>query len=326
MSRLLITRRIFGEAIAVLDKSDIEYLHNEADTPLQTWQIHETAPDAEALICLLTDKIDADLMDGLPKLKVISNVAVGYDNIDVKAASERNIIVTNTPDVLTDCTADLTFALLLSVARNIVAADGYMRSGQFKGWELFQPHLGTDVHGKMLGIVGMGRIGAAVARRASLGFRMQVIYTDAASRPELESELGARRVSFSELLEQSDFLTIHTPLTSQTRHLFSLREFEQMKRSAFIINTARGPIIKEVDLVKALEEGLIRGAALDVFEHEPEIHAGLARLRDRLVVVPHIGSATFETRRRMSVMAAENSIAALQGTIPPNALNPEAWQ
>jgi len=326
MTRVLVTRRIFDEAIALLEKAKLDFFHNEADASMSPTEMQSKAPDAEALICLLTDKVDAGLMDALPRLKVISNVAVGYDNIDVAAASERGIVVTNTPDVLTNGTADLAFALLLSAARNIPEADQYMRSGQYKGWELFQPHLGYDVFGKTLGIVGLGRIGAAVARRGALGFNMKVIYTDALSRPDIDDELGARRVSFTELLEQSDFVSIHTPYTPQTRHLFTEREFALMKRSAFIINTARGPIVKESDLVDALKKGLIRGAALDVFEHEPAIDPELAGIRQRVVVVPHIGSATFETRRKMSVLAAENSIKALQGVCPPNAVNPEAWK
>jgi glyoxylate reductase len=325
MTKVLITRRIFDEAIDLLQEKGIGYFHNEIDAPMTLDQIIAKGADAEALICLLTDKVDGRLMDGLPRLKVISNVAVGYDNIDVQAATDRGIAVTNTPDVLTECTADLAFALLLSVARNVAEADHYMRSGRFKGWELFQPHLGTDVHGKVLGIVGMGRIGAAVGRRGALGFGMKLLYADAVSRPELEAELGARKVTFPELLAQSDFVSVHTPYTADTHHLFTLREFKLMNPFSFIINTARGPIIKEKDLVEALKTGLIRGAALDVFENEPEIDQELARLRKGVLVVPHIGSATFETRRRMSVLATENSIAALSGKLPPNLLNPAAW-
>jgi len=264
-------------------------------------------------------------MDSLPDLKVVANVAVGFDNIEVPAASRRGILVTNTPDVLTECTADLTFALLLALARRIVDADQYMRAGRFQGWELFQPHLGVDVYGKTLGIVGLGRIGAAVARRGALGFGMEIVYTANGRRLELEKELSARFVSFDELLARSDFVSIHTPLTSQTRHLFTLTQFAQMKPTAFLINTARGPIVKEADLVQALNERLIGGAALDVFEAEPHLHPGLVELTGRTVVVPHIGSATVETRRRMSVMAVQNAIAVLQGQLPPNAVNPEVW-
>jgi glyoxylate reductase len=326
MSRVYITRRIFDEAIALLEQAGLAYDHNVADTPLTSSQIRKEAAEAEALVCLLTDRIDAELMAALPDLKVVANVAVGYDNIDVSAASSRGILVTNTPDVLTECTADLTFALLLAAARQIVAADHYMRSGQFQGWELFQPHLGVDVYGKTLGIVGLGRIGAAVARRGALGFGMQVIYTANHPRPQLEKELNARLVPFPQLLEQGDFVSIHTPLTPKTHHLFTMDEFAQMKPTSILINTARGPIVDEADLVQALDEGVIGGAALDVFEEEPQMHPGLARLTGRTVVVPHIGSATVETRRRMSLMAVQNAISVLHGRPAPNAVNPEVWQ
>jgi lactate dehydrogenase-like 2-hydroxyacid dehydrogenase len=209
---------------------------------------------------------------------------------------------------------------LLAAARRIVEADAYMRAGKFAGWELFQPHLGLDVYGKTLGIVGMGRIGTAVARRAALGFNMNVLYSDNNPKPEVEQELGAQHVSFPDLLRWSDFVSIHTPLTPQTRHLFTLDAFRQMKSSAILINTARGPIVKEADLVQALEQGLIAGAGLDVYEEEPQAHPGLARL-PQVIMVPHIGSATTETRRRMAIMAAQNVVAVLAGERPLNPVN-----
>ena len=320
MAKIVITRKIFDEAIALLNEANLEYEHNQADMPLRLPEMQAQLVEAEAIVCLLTDRIDAQVMDAAPRLKIIANVAVGYDNIDVAAATERGIIVTNTPDVLTECTADLTFALLLAAARRIVDADAYMRAGKFEGWELFQPHLGVDVYGKTLGIVGMGRIGTAVARRAALGFNMNVIYTANSLKPEAERELGAQLVSFPDLLSQSDFITIHTPLTPQTHHLFQLNEFRQMKPSAILINTARGPVVKEADLVQALEQGLIAGASLDVYEEEPKAHSGLAQL-PQVVMLPHIGSATTETRRQMAVMAAQNVVAVLGGVRPLNPVN-----
>ncbi|MCA9978186.1 MAG: D-glycerate dehydrogenase, partial [Anaerolineales bacterium] len=236
------------------------------------------------------------------------------------AATERGIIVTNTPGAMTECTADLAFALILATARHIVAADVYMRAGQFTGWELFQPHLGVELAGKTLGIVGMGRIGTAVARRAALGFKMNVLYTANSPKLEAEKELGAELVSFPDLLRQSDFITVHTPLTPQTRHLFTLNEFRQMKPSVIFINTARGPVVKEADLVQALEQGLIAGAGLDVYEAEPKAHSGLAPL-PQVVMLPHIGSATTETRRRMAIMAAQNVVNVLGGQGPINPIN-----
>jgi len=323
MTDVFITRKIFPEAIALLDQAHLSYHHDNQDTCLNTEQIQAEIGQAKALICLLTDKIDAAIMDAAPHLKVIANVAVGYDNIDVEAASERGIVVTNTPDVLTEATADLAFTLILAVARRIPEADQYMRTGQFNGWELFQPHLGSDVYGKTLGIVGMGRIGTAVARRGALGFGMNVLYTATHPKPEVETELDANFVSLPELLGQSDFISLHVPLMPETVHLLTMREFQLMKQSAFVINTARGPIIKEDDLVSAIEQGIIQGAGLDVFEHEPKIHTGLAKLEKHVVVVPHIGSATVETRRRMSMVATKNVVVTLAGKTPPNALNPE---
>ncbi len=317
MAQIFITRKIFDEAIALLDEAGLDYWHNEADSPLNLSGMAAQLAEAEAIVCLLTDKIDAQVMDAAPKLKIIANTAVGYDNIDVAAATERGIIVTNTPGVLTECTADLTFALLLAAARRIVEADAYMRAGKFAGWELFQPHLGVDVYGKTLGIVGMGRIGTAVARRAALGFNMKILYTANNPKPEIERELGAQFVSLPDLLRQSDFVSIHTPLSAQTRHLFTLAEFHQMQPHAILINTARGPIVKEADLVQALQRGLIGGAGLDVFEEEPIAHPDLAGLPN-VVMVPHIGSATTETRRRMAMMAVENVTAVLSGRGPIN--------
>ena len=320
MTRILITRRIFAAATALLAEAGLDYWHNEADTPLSLPEMSPRLTAAEAIISLLTDKIDAPVMDAAPQLKIIANVAVGYDNIDVAAAMERGILVTNTPGAMTECTADLALALILAVARRIVEADAFMRAGQFTGWELFQPHLGVELVGKTLGIVGMGRIGTAVARRAALGFNMNVLYTANSSKPEAEQKLGVKRVGFSDLLRQSDFISVHTPLTPQTRHLFTLDAFRQMKPSAIFINTARGPVVKEADLVQALQAGLLAGAGLDVYEAEPLAHPALASL-PQVVMLPHIGSATTETRRRMAMMAAQNVAAVLGGERPLHPVN-----
>ncbi len=326
MPQVCVTQRIFPEAIELLESENLSHSYHESDQALDPQDLKEAVKGCEGLICLITDKVDGGLMEHAHNLKVIANVAVGYDNIDVNAASERGIIVTNTPDVLTETTADLTFALLLAAARRIPEADTYMRSGQFKEFKLYQPQIGVDVFGKTLGIVGMGRIGTAVARRGALGFGMKVLYTANSPKPEAEKELGATQVTFEKLLKESDFISINTPSTLETHHIFTLKEFKQMKRTAFLINAARGPIVKEDDLAEALESGLIQGAGIDVFEREPLIDPKLAQLKKHVVVAPHIGSASVETRRNMSLMAAQNVISALKGQCPPNALNSEVWK
>ena len=231
-------------------------------------------------------------------------------------------MVTNTPGVLTETTADLAFALLLGVARRIVEADKFTRAGRYEGWELIQPHLGVDVYGKTLGIIGMGRIGTAVAKRANRGFDMKILYCDERKNEEAEKELGAESVEFDKLLEQSDFISIHTPLTEKTRHMFSTEQFKRMKENACLINTARGPVVDEGALVKALKDGEIKGAGLDVYEEEPKIHPELAKL-DNVILLPHIGSASVETRTRMATLAAKNMVAGLNGKQPPNLVNKE---
>ena len=314
--KVLITQKIYDGAARLLDEAGLPYHYNDSDETLPPEKLQELAAEAAALVCLLPNRIDTAVLDAAPHLKIIANVAVGYDNIDVAAAAERGIIVTNTPDVLTETTADLAFALLLAIARRVVAADAYMRAGRYTRFALFPEMLGVDVYGKTLGIVGLGRIGAAVARRGALGFGMKVIYTANSDKATAEETLGARRVTFPELLAESDFISVNVPLTPQTRHMFTLTEFRQMKPSAFIINTVRGPVIKEADLAEALAQGLIRGAALDVFENEPLMHPALAQCRDRLVVTPHIGSASVETRQNMSLLAVRNVLAVLSGKRP----------
>jgi len=319
--KVFVTRRVFPEALMQLEKHGIAYEVN-AGSPLSKPELIEKVRDADGLICLLGDRIDRAVLEAGKRLRIVANVAVGYDNIDVNTATERGIMVTNTPDVLTEATADLTFGLLLAVARRIVEGDKLAREGRFHGWEL-DFLLGTDVHGKVLGIVGFGRIGQAVARRAR-GFGMQVLYYNRMQKPELEEELNVEFVDFEELLQRSDFVSIHLPLTPETQHLFGAREFDKMKPSAFLINVARGPIVDEEALVQALKGKEIAGAALDVFEHEPRVHPKLLKM-DNVVLTPHIGSAARETRIKMALTAVENVIAALEGRKPPHLVNPEVW-
>jgi len=319
--RVYISQRVFSEAQEFLKKEGITFEMNEG-AKLSKEKLIKKIQGADGLICPLSDQIDSKVLESNPRLRVVSNVGVGYDNIDVDTATKLGIMVTNTPGVLTETTADLVFALLMSVARRIVEADKFTRAGKYEGWELIQPHLGIDIYGKTLGIIGLGRIGRAVARRASKGFDMKILYYDETRNKQAESELEAEFVGFEELLERSDFISIHTPLTEKTRHMFSTSQFKKMKKSAFLINTARGPVVDEEALVRALKDGQIKGAGLDVYEEEPKIHSELVKL-DNVVLLPHIASASVETRIRIATMAAENVVAALKGKKPPNLVNKE---
>ena len=320
MNKVYISRNIFNEALDVLRKGKIEFTMNEADVPLSKRELINSARGCQGLICLLTDTIDDEVFASLPDLQIVSNVAAGYNNIDVAAAIKHGVIVTNTPGVLTETTADLAFALMICAARKIAEADKYTREGKYDGWKLKQPHLGTDIHGKTLGIIGMGSVGIALAKRSKLGFGMDIIYCDERPCKEAEDKFGAKRISFEELLKTSDFISVHVPLTDKTRHLFGAREFKKMKAGSYLINTARGPIVNEVDLVEALKNGPIAGAGLDVFEDEPRINPGLLK-HENVVLTPHIGSASYETRIRMTVMAAENMAAVLNGRPPLTRVN-----
>lgn len=294
----------------------------EEELPPAREVILQEVAEIDGLLPLLTDKIDAQVMEAGRNLKVIANLAVGYDNIDVAAATERKILVTNTPGVLTDTTADLAFSLLMSTARNIVQADGYTRDGKWKTWGpmLF---LGQDIHHATLGILGLGRIGSEMARRAQ-GFSMRVLYYDIERHQDLEQELGLEYADLETLLSESDFVTIHTPLADETRHLIGEREFSLMKSTAILINTARGQIVDQDALYQALKSKTIYAAGLDVFEEEPIAQDDPLLQLDNVTVLPHIGSASFATRSKMAVMAAENLIAGLKGERPPNLVNPEA--
>lgn len=278
-------------------------------------RLHERT---EAIVTLLDLRVDEALLSRLPRLRAVCNVAVGYDNIDVPAATRRGVQVTNTPDVLTDATADLAWALLLAAARRVAEGDRFVRAGRWKRWDWTMLR-GLDVHGKTLGVVGAGRIGQAVGRRAA-GFSMKILYTSRERKVAFERETGARRVPLERLLGESDFVSIHVALTPETRGLIGARELGLMKRTAILVNTARGPIVDEAALARALRSGRLRAAGLDVFEREPKVHPDLLKL-ENVVLCPHIGSATNETRRAMYETALRNLAAILSGRRPPNPVN-----
>jgi glyoxylate reductase len=313
MARIVCTSYLFPDQTDRLKDAGHEVWIHEGDGPIPRERLIAELADAEALICLLTDRIDRELLGAAQRLRVVANVAVGYENVDIDTASELGIVVTNTPDVLTEATADLTFALLLAAARRIAEADAAVRGGEFPAWGLDQPLTGTDVHGKTLGIVGMGRIGTAVARRGHSGFGMRILYHSRTRNASAEAEFDAEKVAFGRLLEESDFVSVHVPLTDETHHLIDRDAFARMKPSAILVNVARGSVVDEEVLVRALEAGEIAGAGIDVYEHEPDVHPGLLRLRERVVLTPHLGSATGEARRSMARLAVDNVLAVLSG-------------
>ncbi len=316
-----ITRQIPEEGITLLKNSCLTVEMNPYDRSLTYDELLQQVKGRDAILTMLSDRLDARLINDAKNLKVIANYAVGYDNIDVKAATAKGIVVTNTPGVLTDSTADMAWALLFSVTRRIVEGDKLTRAGKFTGWAPMML-LGGDLIGKTLGIVGAGRIGTAMAMR-SRGWDMRVLYTTRSSRNAiLEENLHAKRVDLETLLKESDFISIHAPLSEKTRHLIGAKKLSLMKRTAYLINTGRGAVIDEVALISALRNKRIAGAGLDVYEEEPKLKPGLAEL-DNVVLAPHLGSATVETRTKMSLMAAENIIAVLNGQKPPNCVNPE---
>jgi len=320
---VLVTKRIFPEAVDLLRRTaDVDY--NDSDDVLPPAGLIQRARGKQGIVSQLTDRFDAAQIGKLEGVRVIADVAVGFDNVDLRAATSRGILVTNTPDVLTDTTADLAFALLLAVARRLVEADRYVHSGQWRRWAI-DLLAGQDVHHQTLGILGLGRIGQAVARRAR-GFGMRILYHDARRAPApLERELGIEFVDRERLLAESDFISLHVPLGDSTRHLIGAPELRKMKRSAILVNTSRGPVVDEAALAEALAEGWIAGAGLDVFENEPQVHPRLLELSN-VVLAPHIGSASLATRRAMSMLAAENCVAALEGRRPPNLVNAGVWK
>jgi glyoxylate reductase len=272
----------------------------------------------------LTDKFTPEVLQSLDGIRVISNVAVGFDNIDVPAATRRKILVTNTPDVLTHTTADFAFALLLAAARRIVEGHHFVHSGEWTKWRI-DLLVGQDIHHRTLGLFGLGRIGQAVARRGR-GFSMRILYHDAVRAPaEVERELEAEFVPVERLLRESDFISLHVPLLQETRHMISSEQLRMMKPTAILVNTSRGPVVDEEALAQALEKRVIAGAGIDVFEREPQVHPLLLKLQN-VVLAPHIASASVDTRKKMSVMAAENVVAGVQGRRPPNLLNPEVLE
>jgi glyoxylate reductase len=317
---VLVTGNLPDSQIDRIEREHRVQVHR-LDRPMERRAVLEAIGDKQGLLSMITDAVDAELLDRASELKIIANFGVGYNNIDVPAATRRGIMVTNTPGVLTDATADLTLALMLAVARRVVEGDRRTRQGRFRFWAPFH-FLGHEITGKTLGIVGMGRIGRAVARRAT-GFDMRVLYH---TRNPLDVEEERKlKVNFSDLkalLQEADFVSLHTPLTSQTRHLIGKQELAWMKSDAFLINTARGAVVDEQALLESLEKGGIAGAGLDVYENEPLLTPGLERL-DNVVLLPHVGSATVETRRRMAAMAVDNLLAGLQGRMPPNCVNPD---
>ena len=321
--KVYVTRRIAQEALDMIaQNAEMELWDEELPPPYEV--ILEKAPNIDGLLSLLTDKIDANLMKSAPKLKAISNMAVGYDNIDIPEATSRGIVVGYTPGVLTETTADFAFALLMAAARRIVEADTYTRKGQWKTWEPMVL-LGQDIHRATLGLVGLGRIGMEIAKRAK-GFNMKVIYYDELRRSqEEERQLGVEYVpELSALLSQSDFVSLHVPLSPKTRHLISAAEFALMKTTAILVNTSRGPVVDQKALYEALKSHQILAAAIDVTEVEPIPLDDPLLTLDNIIIAPHIASASVATRTKMATMAAENLLAGLRGQIPPNCVNPEA--
>jgi len=316
--KVLVTGRLPDEVVALIEK-DHHVEINSQGRPMDRESLLSRVGDKEGLVCMITDRIDTELLNCAPHLKIIANYGVGFNHIDINAATERGIPVTNTPGVLTDSTADLAFALILASGRRLVEGDRKTRAGEFRFWAPLH-FLGQDITGKTLGIIGLGRIGQAVAKRAA-GFDMKVLYYN---RQRLErgeeKALNVIYASFKTLLEESDFVSLHVPLTPQTTHLIGQKELYLMKPSAYLINTSRGPVVDEKNLVEALKNQVICGAGLDVYENEPELTSGLTDLGN-VVLLPHIGSATIETRTLMAQMAAENLLAGLSGEIPPNCLN-----
>jgi glyoxylate reductase len=319
--KVYVTREMPERGLSIIqEKFEAEVWRDYAPPPKRT--IIEKAANADALATLLSDKIDAEVFDAAPKLKIVAQMAVGFDNIDVGKATKRGIYVTNTPGVLTDTTADFAWALLMAVARRVVEADTYVRSGNWKvGWHPMMMQ-GRDVYGATLGIVGLGRIGCAIAKRAK-GFDMKVLYHDVIRRPDFEKEYGIEFTEINSLFQKADFVTINVPLLKETYHLVDEKKLRLMKKTAYLINNARGPIVDEKALYKALKEGWIAGAALDVFEQEPtSIQNPLLKLNN-VVAAPHISSASYETRSRMAEMVAQNLVAFFEGKTPPNLVNPE---
>ncbi|MBX3660871.1 MAG: D-glycerate dehydrogenase [Burkholderiales bacterium] len=318
--RVLVTREVFDETLDYL-RLHCEVIDNQKDQPYAPEALAQALAGCDGLMCALTDRVDAALLARAPRLKAVANIAVGYNNIDVPACTARGVMATNTPGVLDDSTADLAWALMLGTARRITEVERRIRAGEWTGWRLKQ-WLGVDVHHATLGIVGMGRIGQAIARRA-LGFEMKVLYHNRKRiAPELESKCNAAYVTLDELLAQSDFVVLQVPYSPETHHLIGAAQLKKMKPSAILINSTRGGVVDDSALVAALKQGTIRGAGLDVYENEPKLNPEFLGL-DNVVLAPHIGSSTEATRKAMAMLAARNLVAALKGEVPPNLVNPD---
>jgi glyoxylate reductase len=331
MAKIFVTRKIPGSHLEKLKEGN-EVNISEVDRPLTGEELVQGVKGADAILSLLTDRIDGDLMDAAgPQLKMVSNYAVGFDNIDVKAATDRGIIVTNTPcEEVNEAVAEHTWALILALARRIVESDEFVRDqgyfagkGGYRGWEpdLF---LGPAIKGKTLGIIGLGRIGGMVAKRAK-GYELNVLYNKHNPDPEVEKELGIKFATLDELLAKSDFVSIHVPLTEETRGMINKEAFAKMNKNSYLVNTARGPVVDESDLVEALKGGKLKGAALDVFESEPEVSPELIGMPN-IIMTPHIASATFEAREKMGELAVEAILNVLSGQKPQNIANEEVWE
>ena len=320
--KVLITREIPSNAYEILSKKCELEIFNKNE-PISRSALKDLIRDKDGVICLLSEEIDKEIIDLGKNLRVISSYAVGYNNIDVEYATKKGIAVTNTPGILTDATADLTWALLLGIVRRISEGDRMIRSTGFKGWGPLLL-LGGDLYGKTLGIVGAGRIGAAVVKR-SIGWNMKILYFDRNINSELERECNAKKADLDTLVSESDFVSLHLPLSEETHHLFNRKILRQMKPSAFLVNTARGPIVEENVLIQALREKWIAGAGLDVYEFEPEVSEELLKL-ENVLLLPHIGSATKFTREEMARIAAQNLLAVLEGNQPIAVVNPEVLE
>lgn len=322
--KILVTRKIPSTAVEQLAQEGREIVVSPFDRPLTPEEIIQMGAGSEAVLSLLTDKIDGEMMDAIgPQLKIVSNYAVGFDNINIPSASERGILVANTPcDEVNESVAEHTWALMLALGRRVVEADEATKRGAYKGWEpgIF---LGSLLRGKTLGIVGMGRIGEMVARRAK-GFDMKVLYTKRNPDPKAEAELGVVFSSLDDLLANSDFVSLHVPLTDQTRHMINKDSFSKIKRGSFLINTARGPVVDEYDLVEALRAGIVSGAGLDVFDAEPNVNPELVGM-ENVILTPHIASATHESREAMGQLAVSAINKVLSSQKPENLVNPEIW-
>lgn len=322
MAKIFVTRRIPEAGLEMLRKAEHEVVINEKDEVLTREELlgELKKQPYDAVLCLLTDKIDEEVMVAVPSAKIFANYAVGFDNIDVAAAKARGVWVTNTPGISTNAVAEFTLTLMLAVAKRVVEADQFIRDGKYGGWVpmLF---LGSELAGKTLGIVGLGRIGGRVAEIAQKGFGMKVIYADIVRNEKAEEELGLHFHPMLEtLLREADFVSLNVPLTDSTRHLMNRERLAELKPTAILINTARGPVVDELALIEALKNKKIAGAGLDVYEFEPKLSEGLAAL-DNVILTPHIASATDFARDGMSRLAAENILAALEGKTPPNALS-----